>query len=61
MRMSFLITNYYFDTDDYSSPVKVDVSNGYEYSLIPGYNRLVNIKIRRNIVTDCSVLITTLP
>ena len=50
--MSFIITNYYFDTADYSSPVKVDVSNGYEYSLIPGYNRLVNIKIRRNIVTD---------
>ena len=48
------MTNYYFDTSDYSSPVKVDISSGYEYSLIPDYNRVVNIKIRRNIVTDVS-------
>ena len=52
--MSFLMTNYYFDTSDYSSPVKVDISSGYEYSLIPDYNRVVNIKIRRNTVTDVS-------
>ena len=52
MVIGFIITNYYFDTSDYSSPVKVDISNGYEYSLIIGYKRQVNIKIKRNIVND---------
>ena len=52
MVISFIITNYYFDTSDYSSPVKVDINSGYEYSLIIGYKRQVNIKVRRNIVND---------
>ena len=52
INIGILMTNYYFDTSDYSQPLKVDVSNLYEYSSIQGFERIVNIKIRRNLAQD---------
>ena len=52
LAIGIFMTNYYFDTSDYSQPLKVDVSTQYEYSSIQGFERTINIKIRRNLVQD---------
>ena len=46
------MTNYYFDSSDYSNPVKVDIDNDNEFATINGFTRLARFKIQRSIVSD---------
>ena len=50
--MSFGITDYFFDTDDYTSPLKVNIRNDIVFTPVSGLNKLIDVKIRSNIVTD---------
>ena len=52
LNIGIMMTNYYFDTGDYSSPVKVDLSNDNEYSTLNNFKRIVRIKVKQNIVSD---------
>ena len=52
MVVGFGITDYFFDTDDYTSPLKLNFRNDIFFSLSSGLNKLIDVKIRSNIVTD---------
>ena len=52
MSIAFGITDYFFDTDDYSSPLKVNIRNDIVFTPASGLRKLINVKIRNNIVTD---------
>ena len=52
MVVSFGITDYFFDTDDYTSPLKVNFRNDINFNPASGLNKLINVKIRSNIVAD---------
>lgn len=52
MKVGIAVSDYYFDVQDYDNPVKINVVNDYEFSLIGGFTKSVQMKIRVNEVTD---------
>ena len=52
MVVGFGITDYFFDIDDYTSPLKVNFQNDIIFTPVSGLNKLIDVKIRSNIVTD---------
>ena len=52
MVVGFGITDYFFDTDDYTSPLKVNFRNDIGFTPASGLTKQINVKIRSNIVTD---------
>ena len=52
MFVGFGITDYFFDTDDYTSPLKVNFRNDIIFTPASGLNKLIDVKIRSNIMTD---------
>ena len=42
----------YFDSDDYSSPLKINVNDALRFHLLNGYTKNVNLRVRRNDVSD---------
>ena len=54
LSVSFAISDYYFDTSDYSSPQKINVNGDYKFYTIPGLTKNIDQKLRRNDVSDTS-------
>ena len=52
MYVGFAITDYFFDIDDYTSPLKVNSRNDITFVPASGFTKVVNIKVRTNIVED---------
>ena len=52
LNIGVFMTNYYFDSSDYSNPVKVDIDNSNEFATINGFKRQARFKIQRSIVSD---------
>ena len=52
MVVAFGITDYFFDTNDYTSPLKMDFRNDITFTPASGLKKQINVKIRSNIVTD---------
>ena len=52
MVVAFGITDYFFDTDDYTSPLKMNFRNDINFYPASGLKKLINVKIRSNIVAD---------
>ena len=52
LNIGVMMTSYYFDADDYSSPIKVDINNDNEYFTANDFIRLAQIKAKQNIVSD---------
>ena len=52
MFVGFAIADYYFDIDDYSSPLKVNARNDITFIPTSGFTKVVNVKVRTNIVED---------
>ena len=52
MFVGFAITDYFFDIDDYTSPLKVNARNDVTFIPASGFTKVVNIKVRTNIVED---------
>ena len=48
------VSDYFFDTDDYSSPLKVNFRNDVAFYPTDGFLKLVNIKVRYNTISDLS-------
>ena len=46
------ISDYYFDSNDYSNPVKININTNNVFYLTSSLSKYVAIKIRRNDVTD---------
>ena len=46
------MTNYYFDTDDYDNPVKVNIDDDFSWTLLPGYNQENNFRASLNEAED---------
>ena len=46
------ISDYYFDSNDYSNPVKININTNNVFYLTSSLSKYVVIKIRRNDVTD---------
>ena len=42
----------YFDSDDYTSPLKINLSTSVEFNTVPGTTKNVSVKIRRSDVSD---------
>ena len=42
----------YFDSEDYTSPVKINVSNNPQFSTVPSTAKNINVKVRRTDVSD---------
>ena len=51
-RVGLGVTNFYFDVEDYDSPVKALFTNDYEVAFLPGYTIEKTLKVRVNKVTD---------
>ena len=54
LSLTFAISDYYFDTSDYSSPQKININSDYKYYTVPGLTKNINLKLRRNDVSDTS-------
>ena len=52
VKIGVAITDYYFDSDDYSSPLKINVNDALRFHLLNGYTKNVNLRVRRNDVSD---------
>ena len=52
MFVGFAITDYFFDIDDYSSPLKVNFRSDFTFYPASGFTKLINIKVRSNVVAD---------
>ena len=50
--LSLVVTNYFFDTNDYVNSVKVSYINDFSYRLIPGYELIKDVKVRVNHAED---------
>ena len=42
----------YFDSDDYTNPLKINLSTSVEFNTVPGTTKNVSVKIRRSDVSD---------
>ena len=46
------MTDYYFDSEDYSNPVKIFVNADLSYYTLKGMTKSIDVRIRKNEVTD---------
>ena len=46
------LIDYYFDSSDYSNPVRLNLNLDDEYPMINSFRKSVTLKMRRNDVTD---------
>ena len=52
MKLGLTITDYYFDSNDYSNPVKINISTNNKFYLASSLTKFINAKVRRNDVID---------
>ena len=50
--LGFLLTDYYFDSSDYSSPIKININDWFKFWGQKGVTKNVDLRIRRNEVVD---------
>ena len=50
--MSFAVSDYYFDSSDYSSPQKININDNLSYKMASGFTKNIKLRIRRNDVSD---------
>ena len=50
--MNLAITDYYFDSSDYSSPQKININDNLSYKMTSGFSKNIKLRIRRNDVSD---------
>ena len=46
------VSDYFFDTDDYISPLKVNFRDDIVFYPTDGFLKLINIKVRYNTISD---------
>ena len=46
------VSRYYFDSNDYENPLKVNLLTGDRWSLLPGYTRYVNLLLKKYTASD---------
>ena len=51
-RVGLGITNFYFDVEDYESPIKALFVNDFDVAFLPGYTVEKHLKVKINRVTD---------
>ena len=54
LKIYLAVSDYFFDTDDYSSPLKVNFRNDIAFYPTDGFLKLVNIKVKYNTISDLS-------
>ena len=54
LKLELGITDYYFDSGDFSNPVKINISTNNVFTLIPSFTKSVKVMIRKNDVTDAT-------
>ena len=47
LSLGVAITDYYFDSSDYTNSVKTNINNGLQYSLMSSFTKSVRIKVRK--------------
>ena len=52
IQYEFLLSNYYFDLNDYSSPVKNNIDDKLKFYSIQNILKDIEIRIKKNEVTD---------
>ena len=52
MRYTYLLNLLYFDSEDYSNPLKINVNSDLSYYTLKGVTKSIDIKIRKTEVTD---------
>ena len=50
--MGFSMADYYFDSDDYSTPLKINVNDELKFWAVSGVTKTIELRIRRTDVTD---------
>ena len=57
LALGVLLTDYYFDSNDYSSPIKINLNDLFKFWGQNGMTKNIDLKIRRNDVVDYKSLI----
>ena len=52
LQADFIITDYYFDPNDYSNPVKNTYNDKLKFYGVSGITKTAEIRMKRNDVTD---------
>ena len=60
LRVQLVFTNYYFDSKEYDSPIKISRQNDYFFSLLPGLFQEKILKIQANEAEDWTSYIQSL-
>ena len=47
LSLGVAITDYYFDSSDYTNPVKTNINTGLQYSLMDSFTKFVRIRVRK--------------
>ena len=52
MSLVFAFTDYYFDIDDYSSPIKMNLRSDIAFGFTPNLTKYIVLNVHNNQVTD---------
>ena len=47
LSLGFGVTEYYFDSSDYSNPIKLNVNTVNQFGLIPSFKKTVRLMFRK--------------
>ena len=47
MKIGIAFTNYFFDSDDYNDPIKIDYMNDYEAWMVGSLKKNIEIRVRK--------------
>ena len=54
MEANFIVSDYYFDSNDYSTPVKTSYNDRFTFYGVQGISKKIEFRMKRNSVSDQS-------